>query len=159
MGRMVNDTKIETVSIVYQPPKILLGMKKVRFGKGKYNGFGGGVEEWETIEQSAIRETYDESGIKIINPIEMGKILFEFDSDEEDHLVYFFKATKYKGTPEESDEMKPEWFHENNIPYDKMWPNDKYWLPLLLQGKRFRGNFKFDLENKIRDYELYEEAA
>ena len=37
-------TRIETVVIVYQPPRILLSMKKGKFGKGRYNGFGGKVE-------------------------------------------------------------------------------------------------------------------
>lgn len=36
--------RIETVSIIYQHPVVLLGMKKKRLGKGMYNGFGGGVE-------------------------------------------------------------------------------------------------------------------
>jgi 8-oxo-dGTP pyrophosphatase MutT (NUDIX family) len=43
-------------------------MKKRGFGHGKYNGFGGKVEKSETISQAAIREMYEESGIKPINP-------------------------------------------------------------------------------------------
>ena len=135
--------RLETVSIVYQPPRILLGMKRERFGRGKYNGFGGGIEPGETPEETAIRETLEESDILLIDPLLYGKILFEFESDEQDHLVYFFKATKYGGVPKETAEMVPEWFNVNEIPYDKMWPDDKYWLPLLLEGKEFRGNFVF----------------
>ena len=30
------------------------------------------------------------------------------------------------------------------IPYDEMWDDDRYWLPLLLAGQRFRGYFIFD---------------
>ncbi len=149
-------TKIETVSIIYQHPKVLLGMKKVRFGKGKYNGFGGSMEDGETLERCAIRETKEEAGITIINPQRVGRILFHFESNEQDHLVHFFRASEFYGIPIESDEMKPEWFNINNIPYEQMWPDDKYWLPILLKRKIFQGEFEFDLEGKIAKYELNE---
>jgi 8-oxo-dGTP diphosphatase/2-hydroxy-dATP diphosphatase len=38
-------------------------MKKRGFGKGKWNGFGGKVEEGECIEDSAIRELEEECGL------------------------------------------------------------------------------------------------
>lgn len=33
--------------------------------------------------------------------------------------------------------MKPQWFHINDIPYNKMLPDAKEWLPFLLQGRKF----------------------
>lgn len=61
-------TRIETVVIVQRNPRILLGMKKAKFGKGRYNGFGREVEKWETPTQAAIRECQEEASIEIINP-------------------------------------------------------------------------------------------
>jgi ADP-ribose pyrophosphatase YjhB (NUDIX family) len=148
--------RIETVSIVYQPPRILLGMKKKRLGAGKYNGFGGGVEWWESLEECAVRETSEEAGITLLNPERYGNILFQFQIDEQDHLVHFFRASEYNGVARESDEMKPEWFDEMNIPYDKMWADDKYWLPLMLAGKKFEGNFVFDKNGGIYLHKLNE---
>ncbi len=149
-------TKVETVTIVYEHPKVLLGMKKTKFGRGKYNGFGGKVENGETLEKCAIRETFEEAGIKVKNIEKMGEILFSFQTDEEDHYVHFFKATRYEGNPVESEEMKPEWFNINEIPYNEMWSDDKYWLPLLLSGKKFNGNFVFDGNFQIYQYTLEE---
>lgn len=146
----------EVISIIYQHPGILLGMKKTKFGKGKYNGFGGGVEKGETLEQAVIRETFEEAGIQIKNPERMGKNLFQFDDGEQDHLVHFFKSTEYTGIITETEEMTPEWFHIKDIPYEKMWEDDKYWLPLLLEGKKFKGIFHFDKDRKIYDYKLNE---
>ena len=150
-------TRIETVSIIYQHPKILLGMKKARFGKGRYNGFGGGVRPGENLIKSAIRETEEESGIIIQNPLLMGNLYFRFQSKEEqDHDVYFFKVSCYTGELKESEEMKFEWFHIDQIPYEQMWPIDKYWLPLLLKGVLFMGKVKYNLEGKIATHKIKE---
>ena len=40
-------------------------------------------------------------------------------------------------------EMKPQWFSFEDIPYKTMWPDDEYWYPYLLSGKRFNAYFKF----------------
>jgi len=146
--------EIETVSIVQLNDQILLGKKKRGFGKGKYNGFGGGVENWETLENCVIRETLEEAGIILANFKKIGKILFHFENAEPNHLVYFFKATNFDGEPIASEEMKPKWFDKNKIPYKKMWPDDKYWIPLLLEDQKFEGEFYFNLENKIKRYDL-----
>jgi 8-oxo-dGTP pyrophosphatase MutT (NUDIX family) len=142
--------RIETVAIVYRHPRILLGMKKNKLGAGRYNGFGGGMEVADRdIYDTAIRETKEESGITLLDPERMGRILFSFQSDEQDHDVHFFRARRYLGTPRETDEMAPEWFNIQDIPYDRMWSDDKYWLPLLLEDKRFLGEFLFNSKHQI----------
>ena len=40
--------------------------------------------------------------------------------------------------------MRPEWFATDKIPYDKMFVDDRYWLPLILEGKKIKAHFKFD---------------
>lgn len=145
----------ETVLIIHQSPKILLGMKKRKLGKGRYNGFGGGQEEYdENIKATAIRETLEEIGVTPRNVERLGKILFHFNTDKQDHLVHFFKATDFEGDLIETDEMKPEWFDEDKIPYNQMWSDDKYWLPLLLRGQKFTGEFHFDENHQIVKYKL-----
>ncbi|NOQ68464.1 hypothetical protein GQ568_03415, partial [Patescibacteria group bacterium] len=39
---------------------------------------------------------------------------------------------------------------------DEMWSDDKYWLPIFLDGKRFKGKFFFDKSNEVVDYSLWE---
>ena len=31
-------------------------------------------------------------------------------------------------------QMAPQWFPLENVPYDTMWADDRFWLPLLLAG-------------------------
>jgi 8-oxo-dGTP diphosphatase/2-hydroxy-dATP diphosphatase len=147
-------TRIETLCIVYQPPRILLATKKKRLGKGRYNGFGGGLKKDETIEECAIRETSEEAGIVVKDIQRYGEILFQFQTNEQDHLVHFFRASQYTGTPKETDEMKPEWFDIDKIPYDNMWKADRLWLPLLLKNEKFKGHFIYDKDHQIASYHI-----
>jgi 8-oxo-dGTP pyrophosphatase MutT (NUDIX family) len=59
--------KILTLCLTKEDGMILLGMKKRGFGEGRWNGFGGKVEEGETIVEAAIREMKEESGLTVKN--------------------------------------------------------------------------------------------
>jgi hypothetical protein len=52
--------------------------------------------------------------------------------------------------------MKPQWFSESEIPYENMWPDDQYWLPLFLAGKDFQGQFSFSDDSTIVSHTLTE---
>lgn len=52
----MENKKILTLCIIHQENKVLIGMKKRGFGEGRWNGFGGKVQENETIEEAAKRE-------------------------------------------------------------------------------------------------------
>ena len=151
-----------TLCIIHQPfdeaqgrlPRVLLGMKKRGFGMGRWNGFGGKVEPGEAIEDAAKRELWEEAGIKVSGVSKVGHIEFEFIGEPEIMEVNVFKADKFDGEPTESEEMKPQWFHVDEIPFDQMWPDDKYWFPHFLAGKKFKGKFVFEGHNKIIDHKL-----
>lgn len=133
-----------TLCIIHQHPRILLGMKKRGFGAGRWNGFGGKVSAEETIEGAARRELHEEAGITLETLDKVGILEFEFQNNPEILEVHVFKSDKFSGAPQESEEMRPQWFGIEEIPFSLMWPDDSYWLPLLLDGKKFRGRFLFD---------------
>ena len=141
--------KVLTLCIVLEDNKVLLGMKKRGFGEGRWNGFGGKLEEGETIEEGALRELQEEIGIKALDMEKVGIIDFSFENDPKTLEVHIFKVLDYIGEPKESEEMKPEWFPFEKIPYDQMWSDDRHWLPMLLDGKLFKGNFLFDRPSNI----------
>lgn len=152
-------TRLYTLVLVLQPPRLLLGMKKRGFGAGRWNGFGGKVQAGETIEAGARRELQEESGLTVDTLHKVGHIVFEFVGDPERMDVHIFRTDCVQGTPVESDEMRPQWFQLDQIPFGDMWPDDRYWLPLLLQGRKFQGHFKFQGQDTILDYTLREVDA
>lgn len=135
---------------------VLLGFKKTGFGAGRWNGFGGKVEPGETIEAAAARELREESGLNAIALQEVAVIEFDIKDVPQTHEVHVFTTTEFIGAPTESDEMRPQWFKESEIPYDTMWPDDRVWLPLLLQGKRLRAKFVLGDGDTIVSQEINE---
>jgi 8-oxo-dGTP pyrophosphatase MutT (NUDIX family) len=143
-----------TLCFVHDDKKVLLAMKKRGFGEGWWNGYGGKLEPGETPLQGAIRELEEESGIKASKIEKRGFLVFEGE-DEADFHTHIYSVIHHSGTPEETEEMRPKWFAHEEIPYDSMWPDDKYWMPLFLQNKLFEGKFRI-INNTIEDFELKE---
>lgn len=136
--------KLFTLCIVHQGQKILLGMKKVGLGAGRWNGFGGKVEPGEAIDVAAVRELREEVCIETSDIRQKGVLEFSFENSPKTLEVHVFETTKFTGTPKETNEMIPRWFDVTKIPYEQMWSDDIHWLPLLLASKTFRGKFHFD---------------
>jgi 8-oxo-dGTP diphosphatase len=138
-----------TLCYIITEGKILLIRKKKGFGAGKYNGAGGKIKEGETPSIAAVREFEEEAGIVPLDMEHMGTLAFFYGQEEKaDWIVHIFLAKKFMGDPINTEEADPEWFGLEKIPYDSMWPDDRIWMPLLLEGKKFMGKFFFDKEMK-----------
>ena len=145
-----------TLCFVFEEDEVLLIEKKRGPGEGLFNGPGGKLEEAETPVDCAVRETQEETHVKPENPEKVGELKFYFGEEPFMH-VYIFKTDSYSGEPQETEEANPEWFNTDNLPYEDMWPDDKYWVPLMLEDKQFVGEFWFDEDgDEILDYELEE---
>jgi 8-oxo-dGTP diphosphatase/2-hydroxy-dATP diphosphatase len=147
--------KVLTLAILHNTERILLGMKKRGFGTGRWNGFGGKVQEGESIEEAALREIREEAGILLTSLNPRGKITFRFEGNPEALEVHIFSALWHGGAIE-SEEMKPQWFALHEIPYENMWPDDKLWLPMLLAGKNVVGEVFFKNMNEILHHTIVE---
>ena len=135
---------ITNLCIIQKDSRILLGMKKRGFGEGRWNSFGGKVEDGESMEDAVRREVLEEVGLNVKKLEKMGFIEFKFAESGKELDMHVFKAFEYTGEPKETEEMSPKWFDVNDIPFTQMWPEDSYWLPILLSGKKFKGKFTLD---------------
>lgn len=145
---------VDTATLVFvqQGGDVLLIDKKRGLGKGKVNGPGGKVDPGETVEQCAVRECREELGIEV-GAIEcFGEHRFQFVDGYSIHC-FVFRTGTYAGEPRETPEAAPRWTPVDAIPYDLMWEDDALWLPLLLRGQAFEGNWIFDGDRMV-DHEL-----
>jgi 8-oxo-dGTP diphosphatase len=137
-----------TLLFVVRNGSILLIHKKRGFGAGKINGPGGRLEHKETPMQAAVRETQEEL---LVTPLEVkpaGDLFFQF-RDGLNIRGWVFRAEDCEGTPQETEEAVPLWAPLDEIPYEHMWEDDRYWLPLVLERTSFSGRFLFDGETMI----------
>jgi len=149
--------KQTTLCLLIKDGKILLAMKKRGFGVGRWNGAGGKFdsEKDKDMLSTALRETKEEIGIDVINPQKVGLFHFFFPHKPEwDQDVHLFVSDKWRGTPQESEEMMPKWFSFNEIPYESMWPDDIHWLPHVLASKKVEADFTFAEGDKIVSHNI-----
>jgi 8-oxo-dGTP pyrophosphatase MutT (NUDIX family) len=137
--------KQATICYIVRDDQILLGMKKLRFGAGKWNGFGGKVDQGETLHESAAREVFEESGIATSpdSLIYCADIMFYF-GESPMFQCHVFIAKEWHGEAHESDEMMPQWFPIHDLPLRDMWASDAIFLPRILAGERLKGTMRFD---------------
>ena len=140
--------------------RVLLGMKKRGFGCFKYNGFGGKIEAGETNEEGALRELQEESSLIANKLTNRGYLVFKMHDSRKIMKVHVYSCDDFTGMPTETEEMKPQWFDVDSVPYEKMWLDDKYWLPYLIHenknpdNKSILGRFDYSDEDTIDDYDV-----
>lgn len=135
---------VATVCLPVKNGKVLLGMKTRKIGMGCWNGFGGGVEDGETIEECAIRELEEEVGLRsYVENLEKVAVV-DFHNEKSDGGLYttrvhFFLVNDWDGEPTETEDgamITPTFFDFSNLPYDKMMPADREYFPLILKRKK-----------------------
>lgn len=147
-----------TLMFVVQGGEVLLIEKLTGIGKGKINGPGGKIDPGETAEQGVIRECQEELHIDVKDPVKMGELWFSMSGIPDIHC-HVFMAEAFDGEPTATVEANPLWTKIADIPYEKMWADDSYWLPQVLAGQKFNGRFIFDEETVLWDQVLLGETA
>jgi mutator protein MutT len=147
---------------VVKAGRVLLIQKKRGLGAGKVNAPGGKLEPGETALEAAVRETREEVGVTPLGLEERGLLRFQF-VDGYSLSCIVFVANDLIGEPYSTDEADPFWADVSSVPYDRMWADDREWLPELLSGGTFTGSFLFDgetmLEKDVRLHGPYDPKA
>ena len=150
-----------TLCFLVSNTNVLLALKKRGFGEGKWNGTGGKVLNNESIEEAAIRETQEEIGVTPTKMEQVALLTFYFPGNDnpigEVEEASVFLVTQWEGDPHETEEMKPQWFQKEFLPYKQMWEDDVYWVPLVLDGEKIVGRFLFRKDFTLMKHEVKEE--
>lgn len=139
---------------------VLLAMKKRGFGEGLWNGVGGKIVDSESDILTAAREIEEEIGVFVqtVGLKKAGILHFYFPDDPEkanwNQDVHVYLVEDWLGDPQESEEMRPEWFSVDSLPFKSMWDDDSFWLPRVLNGEKIEGWFSFDESNKVSEHKI-----
>ena len=109
--------------------------KKDDINKNKYIGIGGHLEHGETPEECIVRETLEETGLKLENPVLRGMITFVMDEVTEHSFLYTCDA--FSGSIHVCTEGELEWIEKDKVLEVPLWEGDKIFLPLLGTEERF----------------------
>ncbi len=122
--------------------------KKKDMHKGKWNGVGGKFEFGESPKECAIREIYEETGLKATKLFLNGLIVFPNFDGENDWHAFLYHVTEFEGELlESSAEGNLKWIDKDKVLNLNLWEGDKLFIPWVLENKRFSA--KFIYENKV----------
>ncbi|WP_083963627.1 8-oxo-dGTP diphosphatase [Spirochaeta cellobiosiphila] len=138
---------------IRQNDQLLLMIKKRGLGKGKVNAPGGRIEANETPVNAAIRECEEEVGLTPHNLLKYCHLSFDF-KDGYSLFCYVYFADSFDGELIETEEADPFWCKIEDIPWDKMWEDDRHWLPELLKGNTLSCRFVFE-EDRMLYKDIY----
>lgn len=146
------------LTYVIDGSRVLMIEKKTGLGAGYINAPGGHIEIEETKAEAAIRETKEETGLDVSDLEERGVLRFQFKDGLRMLGYVFFTSSFYGELIEETEETKPFWTDISTLDYSRMWEDDRLWLPMALEGRKFDGRFIFD-DKAMLDAEVIEEEG
>lgn len=116
---------------------------------------GGKQEENETPIQAAIRETFEETGIKVLNPKLKVVATHNHDYRGKIYLIYIFMAEDFSGDLVQSNEGVALWMPLDELMNDsKLYPDLKRHIKLITSDELNEVLFtyhKFDSNLKIKE--------
>ncbi len=136
-------TERAVLCFAHDHERVLLINKKTGLGAGKVNAPGGRIDPGESAMAAAVREVKEEVLVDVWDLRETGQLFFQFTDGYKLHGTVFF-ASGFSGTPAATREADPFWCRLDSLPYDRMWEDDRHWLPLALDGTYFHAYFVFD---------------
>ena len=145
-----------SLCVITDDDRILLLKKATGIGKDKWYPTGGKMRPEETPGTGVAREVYEETGLRVTNLRHHGEVVCYFGHDTPPvWAVQIFSTSDFSGSLKESSEGVLKWFPLSEIPYDEMWHDDRYWLPLLLEGRDLDGAFYFNEDgSRLLDFRL-----
>ena len=152
---IMNSNIIDTTMIYLKKDDCYLllyrNKKKHDINHNKWIGVGGHVEPNETIDECAIREVKEETGLDVHSLSCSGEVLFVDENLK--MMMYIYEITDFSGDLIECNEGELKWIPIKDIYNYPMWEGDKAFLPKLINHEPY---FKMVLtyrDNKLINIE------
>ena len=114
---------------------------------GKWNAPGGKMEPGETPDECAVREVFEETGLRIENPEMRGVLTFPAFNGEEDWYVFVFTSVSFQGKLKKScPEGDLEWIPDSRLFELPLWEGDRIFMKWLDGNGFFSGKFIYSSE-------------
>ena len=141
-----NTTGLATVCFIRRDGKVLLQRRAPgRVWAGRLNGPGGKVDPGETPEPAVVREVAEETGVHLAAPTFHGTLDLIFGERAVTRLrVFVFVGPMGEGRLRGGREGRLRWYSEERLPFDQLWPDMRYWLPIVLAGGGVEGACTYD---------------
>lgn len=133
---------------------LLRNKKKHDVNEGKWIGVGGKCEKGESPEECVIRETFEETGLKL-EKIKMRGVLTFSSEGWEDEYIFVYTSDEFSGTITECNEGELRWIDKDKIKDLNLWDGDRIFLDIMLTSDQF---FSIKLAyrgDEIVDKQLY----
>lgn len=129
---------------------LLRNRKEHDINDGKWIGIGGKKEPGETMEQCAIRETFEETGLTIHSLTKAGQVHFHQEGID-DEIITVYTSHDFSGVMHDCDEGAPAWIMEKDILSLSLWPGDRIFLTRMMEGKDlpFDLNLAYDADGNL----------
>lgn len=124
---------------------LLRNKKKKDVNRNKWIAVGGKKEPGETIEECAVREAFEETGLHCEQLEYQGLVHFEYQ-DNEPEDIYVYTCSQYHGSLHETDEGTLRWIDENELMNLELWEGDRIFLKKMLDqtGEPFEITLQYD---------------
>lgn len=145
-----------TLIFIAHGDKVLLlkGAPDKRIWPGKYNGIGGHVESGETVQQAALREIAEETGLTAIEDLTLRGVINI--ATEDPHLgimLFIFTAVSPSEEISGSHEGTPEWVNWQEIDPSLMVADLPVLLPRMLSPSPtapFFARYWYDEDDRLQ---------
>ncbi|MEW4353462.1 8-oxo-dGTP diphosphatase [Streptococcus pneumoniae] len=131
--------KLATICYIDNGKELLMlhrNKKKNDVHAGKWIGVGGKLEAGETPQECAVREIFEETGLRA-KPILKGIITFPEFTPGHDWYTYVFTATEFEGELIDCVEGTLEWVPYEEVLSKPTWEGDHTFVSWLLENKPF----------------------
>lgn len=111
--RKTESIELTVLCLIEDGDRILL-QNRVKNDWHSYALPGGHVEPGESVVDAVIREMKEETGLTVLSPRLVGVKQFPIESGR--YLVFLFKATRWTGELQSSEEGHMEWIEYSRLP-------------------------------------------